>query len=341
MKRLATLLSVAAAVVLASPAMAQTTLLFNEFIPPQGPANTEIVNPWLAAISEATDGRVSATVPPTTLAPPPEQASMVQQGIADGAYILNSFLENTHPLLQLAALPTVSGSGKANAVALWRTYQKFFAETNPYPGLKLLGFFGSPPGNLYNMDAEPFDSVDDFSNIRMWSPPGTSAQAMSLLGAAVVPGPAARMYEPISSGVVDVFCCVEFSDLGTFNVLQFVKATTIVDGAVLAPTFSVFVSESFWNQLSAEDQQAIEMVSGEALARRSAEWDRIEKGVRADYVAQGGILEQASDEFMAELRRIWQPLIDGWIERADALGVDGQAAYDFYVEQVRAVDAES
>lgn len=321
-------------------AVAQTTILFNKFAPPPSPTNTQVINPWLKEIERVTEGRVKIVTPSQSLAPPPEQLNMVKNGVADGAFQFNAFLEKSHPLLQIGFLPGTMYSGKANAVALWRTYQKFFAAKDPFSEVKLLGFFASPPGHIYSMDKKPIQSVAELNGKKVWSLPGVTAQAMGLTGASVVPGPAVRMYEVISKGVVDAFCCIEYGDLDAFKVLQYLGAVTEIDGAVFSPTFSVFISNAKWAQISPKDQAAIMAVSGEALARLSAGIDQRNAEVKKRYLAGGGVIVEATRDFNAELRKAWTPLIEKWIANAKTMGVDGQAAFDYYVAEAKKLAAE-
>lgn len=321
------------------PAMSDTTVLFSVFTPLASPTFTKVLGPWHQDIEKATEGRVKINRPPQSLAPPPEQLNMVRTGIADGAFIFNAFLQKSHPLLQLGFLPGTMTSGKADAVALWRTYDKFFKEKNPFD-VELLGFFASPPGHIYNIEKKPIQSIDFFKGKKVWSLPGVTAQAMGRTGATIVPGPAVRMYEIISKGVVDAFCCIEYGDLNAFKVLQYVGAVTEVDGAVFSPKFSVFVSKSKWSQISPADQAAIRKISGEALARRSAGIDEANAALKQKYVADGGIVVSASPEFNAQLKQAWAPLYEEWIAEAGKLGIDGKAALDFYLAEAKKVTAE-
>ncbi len=322
------------------PAVAQTTILFSKFAPPPSPTNTQVIDPWLKDIERVTEGRVKIVMPDQSLAPPPEQVTMVKTGVADGAFQFNAFLEKSHPLLQIGFLPGTMISGKANAVALWRTYQKFFAAKDPFSEVKLLGFFASPPGYVYSMEKKPIQSLAELKGKKVWSLPGLTARAIAATGASVVPGPAVRMYEVISKGVVDAFCCIEYGDLDAFKVLQYLGAVTEVDGGVFAPTFSVFVSNAKWAQISPKDQAAIVAISGEALARRSAGIDRHNADIKKKYLAQGGVIVPATPAFNAELKKAWSPLIEQWVASADAKGVDGRAAFDFYLAEAKKVAAE-
>jgi TRAP-type C4-dicarboxylate transport system substrate-binding protein len=260
---------------------------------------------------------------------------MVRAGVADGAFMFNAFLQRSHPLLQMAFLPGTMTSGKADAVALWRTYQKYFAQKNPYPGIQLLGFFASPPGHIYNIEKKPIQSLADLKGKKAWSLPGMTAQAMGRTGAAIVPGPAVRMHEIISKSVVDAFCCIEYGDLNAFKVIQYVGAVTEVEGAVFSPKFSVFMSATKWAQISAADRAAIMTISGEALARRSAGIDDGNAVLKKKYIADGGILVPATAAFNAELKAAWKPLIEQWMADAAKLGVNGREALDFYLAEAK------
>ena len=324
----------------AGPLAAETTVLFNVFTPLASPTYTKVLGPWMAEVEKVTQGRVKMNKPPQSLAPPPEQLNMVRAGVADGAFMFNAFLQRSHPLLQMAFLPGTMTSGKADAVALWRTYQKYFAQKNPYPGIQLLGFFASPPGHIYNIEKKPIQSLADLKGKKAWSLPGMTAQAMGRTGAAIVPGPAVRMHEIISKGVVDAFCCIEYGDLNAFKVIQYVGAVTEVEGAVFSPKFSVFMSAAKWSQISAADRAAIMNISGEALARRSAGIDEGNAALKKKYIADGGILVPATAAFNAELKAAWKPLVEQWMADAAKLGVNGREALDFYLAEAKKVAAE-
>ena len=327
----------AAAMVLAgaAPLAAETTVLFNVFTPLASPTYTKVLGPWMQQVETVTQGRVKMNKPPQSLAPPPEQLNMVRAGVADGAFMFNAFLQRSHPLLQMAFLPGTMTSGRADAVALWRTYQKYFAQKNPYPGIQLLGFFASPPGHIYNIEKKPIQSLADLKGKKAWSLPGMTAQAMGRTGAAIVPGPAVRMHEIISKGVVDAFCCIEYGDLNAFKVIQYVGAVTEVEGAVFSPKFSVFMSAAKWAQISAADRAAIMNISGEALARRSAGIDEGNAALKKKYIADGGIVVPATPAFNAELKAAWKPLVEQWMADAAKLGVNGREALDFYLAEAK------
>lgn len=332
-------LTAAAVLALTAPATAQTSILFNNFLSPNDEVNIQVINPWIAEIARVTEGRVTITQPESSLAPPPEILNAVQQGIADAGFMMVGFLENSNPLLQLSLLPNVNTSAGAASVALWRTYEEFFAAHDELENVELLGLIMVPPGGFYAMNDVVFDDISDFAGVKIWGLPGYAARSLAALGAAVTPGPAVRMYEVVSGGVVDAFCCVNYPSIEVFNVAQFARSATDIPGGVFAPTFAFFVHSDVWQTLSAEDQAAIRTVSGEVMARNAGGADPLNDAARDRFIAAGGTVTEASPEFLAQLDAAWAPIHQAWIDVANAAGVDGAAALAYYREQMAAIEA--
>ncbi len=326
--------AIAALIMGASPAISETTIVFNNFLAPNDSLWTDVMSPWIAEIEGVTEGRVKFTVPDSSLAPPPELLNSVQQGVMDGAFSMVGFARETNPELQLPLLPMTYFGDVASSVALWRTYEKFFKGKNELKDVELLGLVTTPANSLISMDAaKPLDSLAALSGVKMWSLPGLPAEALTAAGAVVSPGPAVRMHEVISGGVVDAFCCINFESLEVFNVIQFAKAATEVPGHIFAPAFAVYVRGDVWASISPEDQEKIRAVSGEALARRAAGGDDKEAKARQRALDSGVVISPASDAFVADLTAAFAPVKDGWVAAAGAVGVDGAAALDFYVAE--------
>lgn len=319
------------------PALSETTLVFNNFLAPNDSLWTDVMQPWIADIEAATEGRVKFTVPDSSLAPPPELLNSVQQGVMDGAFSMVGFVREQNPELQLPLLPMTYFGDMETSVALWRTYEQFFKGKNGLKDVELLGLVTTPANSLISMNAaKPIDSLAALSGVKMWSPPGLPADALTAAGAVVSPGPAVRMHEVISGGVVDAFCCINFESLEVFNVIQYAKAATDIPGHVFAPAFAVYVRSDVWASISPEDQEKIRAVSGEALARRAAGGDDKEAAARQRAVDAGVPIAPASEAFVAELTTAFAPVRDAWIASVEPLGIDGKAALDFYVaEQAR------
>ena len=309
-----------------------TTILLNSFIQPQHPFNTRVLKPWADDVTKATEGRVKFEIPPASLAAPSQQMEAVQKGIVDAAYAFHGFLGERIKLTQIAHLPFINGSARGSSVALWRTYEKYFAKANEYKDVQLLGLFMFPGGTTFAMKG-PIKQVSDIKGTKMFALAGVPAEIMEAAGAGVVAAAAVRSYEIISSGTVDSFAGYAVQDAATFKTLQYAKSVTDVEGSLTAPAFALFVNKKKWASIAAKDRDTIVKLSGEALAHRLAVLDEVETKARADAKAKGIEFITADASFTAALKKFAQPLETAWLADAEKLGVDGKAALAFYKQQ--------
>lgn len=340
MKSVALMGLTAVTVGIAVPAQAETEILFNFFAPPKHIMNTGVTIPWTQAVEKATEGRVKFKIPPQSIAPPPRQFDIVRTRTADMAVQFNGFLRKQASLVQLSLLPLMGRSGEAHSIALWRTYKKFFEQKNQFAGVKLIGFFGGPPGDMCSLkEDKPIDSVETLKSMKMWSLPSYPAQALKQFNVTVVPGPAVRIYTIVSKGIVDGYSGLGLQEAIRFNVAQYTKTCTIIPGSVFTPTFSMFMNPKKWESLPKQDQAAIEKLSGEYVGQLTRNWDKIDIKGAENLRAKGIKVTEASAEFTAALGKAWSPIHQAWIEEANKLGVDGKAAFEFFRAEQQKVEA--
>ncbi|MGB0626417.1 MAG: hypothetical protein ACPGQ5_07620, partial [Alphaproteobacteria bacterium] len=84
------------------------------------------------------------------------------------------------------------------------------------------------------------------------------------------------------------------------------------------------------------DQKAIMAVSGPKFGRMAAQfWVDGDKAAIKRFNDEWKIsVHDADPAFEAALTEQSKFLTEGWIKRANDKGIDGQAAYDFYVKRV-------
>jgi TRAP-type C4-dicarboxylate transport system substrate-binding protein len=261
----------------------------------------------------------------------------VTQGVADGTYIFNAFALKRLLLPQIAHLPFATPTSEAQAVALWRTYKKFFEAANEFDGVVPIGFFGSPAPHLWSLEkGKPIVTANDLKGVKTWSLPGDNARALETLGAVIVSGPAVRSYEIISKGIVQAWGSHNYDGATSFNVTQFAESVTHIEGGMGSASFSIFINKDKWASIPKKDQDLIMSVSGETLARSTKVWDERDAKAREKLKAEGRLqMLVASDELMAELRKRWAFLEDEWIANANSRKIDGKAALQFYKDQVK------
>jgi TRAP-type C4-dicarboxylate transport system substrate-binding protein len=336
MKRNATSLILAGAVLAAGslapqPASAQT-ILYNCFFPPQHYACRVMLRDWSKEIEKATAGRVKFNIPPKSLAAPADQYDGVVNGVMDAAIQFNQFISNKVTGIQVGQLPFIgTESGESASIALWRTYQKFFAAKNEYGPVKLLAVYATNGAEFFSMTDAPITTIEDIKSRKMWALPGVTANIIKGTGSAVVAGPAVQMLEHISKGVVDGYTGVPFSSVVQFKLAGYTKSATVFSSKIFTPTFSFFVHEKKWNAISEADRKAIVALSGEKISRH---FGQVQDGVQKKFRAQlkkDGLKEVAGDPAtLAKLEAIGQPMTDAWLKKVSAMGVDGKAAIAYY-----------
>ncbi len=323
----------------ASAAQADTRILLNCF-PPSKHVWCEALRSWAEQVESVTEGRVQVTVPPKSLAPPPEQLNSVRNGLFDAAFVFNGFIakEVAGPMVSMNPF-TGSDSAESNSVALWRTYSKFFAGKDEFEGVELLGLVVNPGAHFYSMTDKPVNSMAEATDRKMWALPGATAGILKSKGGAVVSGPAAQMTEIIQRGVVDGFVGVPPQSAVAFNVLPYAKSVTRTPASVFTATFSFFINEDKWAEIGPRDQELIRSVSDEAFARMVGQ--KFDAKNAASIKKEEGMVKvyQASDSFYAELQAAAKPFAGKWVGRIDTMGIDGAAMLDFYINEVKQLQA--
>jgi len=100
------------------------------------------------------------------------------------------------------------------------------------------------------------------------------------------------------------------------------------------------MNEDKWNKLPRQDQDALEKISGEWIARHAGNsWDVADqKGL--DALKKSGVkIVNADPEFVAEVRKRSAPIVEEWIAKAKAKGVDAARILAEFREELKKVAA--
>ncbi|MEP5154164.1 hypothetical protein [Planktotalea sp.] len=323
-------LSALALTMTASMAQAKTRILVNCFWPSSHFACSEVLPHWLDEVKRVTDGRVVGNIPPKSVAPPPEQLASVDKGIVDVAVQFNGLIQNRvkGPLVAMQPFTGLRNAEKMSR-ALWATNRKFFADE--FETVELLSQFVISPGELYSQTDMPINSIDDLASRKIWALPGPLAAITKKLGSGVVSSPAVKSNEIISRGVVDGHLGLDPQAVQAFQLMPYTKSVTVFDKALYSTSFSVFINQDKWAEISAEDQAAIMSVSGDILgAAFGARWDKAAAGAQAAYADAGIDVVQADPAFENALIKASGFVTEDWLKAAGEAGIDSAAALDFY-----------
>jgi TRAP-type C4-dicarboxylate transport system substrate-binding protein len=256
----------------------------------------------------------------------------VVNGVVDGALQFNTFIANRVVGIQVAHLPFVgSEDSEPASIALWKTYQKFFADKGEYKDVVLLTTFASNGAEFASTIDKPIRTVQDVVDRKMWALPGTTANVIKATGSPVVSGPAVQMLEIISKGVVDGYTGVPASSTEQFKLTPYTKSITVFSRKIFQPSFSFFVATSKWNKIDKKDQDAILAATGGDYAKWIGNLQDKKHNANVDKVRAAGVaFVKGDDGEMEKLIQLGQPIVDEWKNKVGAMGVDGQAVIDFY-----------
>ena len=323
-----------------APVFGQTTLTMSSWVPASHALTRDVLAVWGREVERVTNGRVKMQMLPKHPISPFGTFDGVRDGLVDVSYVTASYTPARHPLPLLAELPGAGATAEINSIAYSRIHWKHLHKAGEYKGVKLLGVFTHGPGQMF-MTKKPINSVADLAGAKIRSGGGISEQAAKVLGASPFVKPAPESYELLASGVADgTFFPSE--SIKSFNLDKVVKFATVFPGGFYSSSFGFFMNEDKWNKLSKQDQTAIESISGEAIAVLAGKaWDVADKIGWDALRAAGANIQNASPEFVADLRKRTEPLVQEWIKAAKTKGIDGDKVLsEFRAELVRVAQSK-
>jgi len=328
------LLGLAAA---ARPAPAQTTLTMSSWVSPQHHLTASVLQVWANDVEKATGGRVKFTMLPKHPSAPPGTFDAVREGLVDLSFVTASYTPARHILPLLPELPGSGDTALVNSVAYSRIHWKYFQKVGEYRGVKLLGVFTHGPGQMFTK--KPVAGIADLQGLKIRTGGGVAEQVAKALGASAFVKPAPESYELLSSGVADgVFFPLE--SIISFKLDTVLEQATLFPGGMYSSAFGFFMNEEKWNKLPRQEQEAIEKVSGEYIARLAGNsWDEADrKGMEA--LKKSGVkIVHANPAFVAEVKKRSAPIVEEWVKQANAKGVDAAKILAEFQDELKKVAA--
>ena len=100
-----------------------------------------------------------------------------------------------------------------------------------------------------------------------------------------------------------------------------------VEGGLYNTSWFLVINKDKWNKISAQDQAAIESVSGAAFARLAGKaWDDSDRQARKLLEDAGMEIHEANPKVLAAIKAAASKREADWIEAVAATGYDGASA---------------
>lgn len=296
------------------------------------------VDVWVKSIGKVTGGRVNVRMLAKGLGAPPAYHDFIKDGAIDVAHIIPAYTPGRFLLHKMAEFPFLTDSAKARTVAYWRVYKKHFEKAGEAKGMKLMTFWVHGPGLIHN-SKRPVTEMSQLKGLKLRvSGDNISALAKSM-GATPIFAPITKVHNMLSKGVIDgVF--LTFEGIKNFKLGKLVKYTTVPPGGLYATVFQMYMNQKVWDGISKGDQKLIEGVSGEHAADYIGDaWDLADRnGIK--HMKENGIkIVNMPAAFTNKAMALWKPIQAQWMKKANAKGVDAEAALAMFKSEIKKVEA--
>lgn len=324
--------AVIAGIGLTTPALAQTTINVSSWGGPNHGINTIVWPTWKAWIEEATEDRVTLEVN-EDLGPPDAQMDLVADGVADASWIFHGHMPGRFELTKLPEFPTFeSFSSEAASSAYWKTFKEYLAQGNEHRGLDVMAVGVHGPGQIFT--GERVEAFEELGGKRLRTGGGLMSDLADAIGVTGVALPPTGVYEAASQGVIDG-AMLTLEGLRSFRVAEVLPNTLTVDGGFYRGSFAIILNPMVLENVSAEDREAIESVSGEQLSRLFGYMMDVSDERGVEFAEElGNTFTDASEQDIAMLREVSDELIEEWADEVSRGEVDAREALDFFRDQL-------
>lgn len=291
------------------------------FFPAVHAAETELVQGWIAALDEASGGRIKITsYPGETLIKANDIYSGVISGTADIGLSAFFYTRGRFPVLEVFELPgIVYESSYAASMVAWEGIKAL--DPDEVQDTELMFVLATGPGDLFT--TKPVRSLGDLQGMKIRAA-GLSADTLALLGATPEAMPQPEAYEALQRGLVE-------GNLAPVEVLQGWRHAEVTDYLTRTPflynaVFFVTMNQEKWNALPADLQQVMLEVNETYLREVAAGlWDaQNEKALTWAIEETGQEVITLDQEEMALWIEKVEPIQLDFVERMNQLGLDGE-----------------
>ncbi len=305
-------------------------LTVSSFMPGPHPQHTEVIEPFLERVAEATDGRVTGTMyPANALGESDAQYDLAVTGVADMSMTLHAYTPGEFPLSSVTELPFMGKNAEDGTRIFWALHEQFPEIEEEHEGTKIAWIFKNDPAQIFTVD-KPVKKWEDLEGLRIRTPSPAGTDLLEAYGAIPVQLPMGDVYEAMEKGLVDG-ALGPASVITNFQLGDVMKYIT--KGDFYTSSLMVVINENTWNQISPEDQEIIEELMGEEMALLAGQtYDKDGDDGWAAAEESGIEVYELSDVEREEWAKPLESVANEWVEEMEGLGLPGKDIYEAVVE---------
>lgn len=290
---------------------------YSNFFPPTH-IQAKLGESWAKEVEKRTNGKVKITYyPGGALLKGPKIYDGILKGITDMGMSVFAYSRGVFPSMEAFDLPLGYKSGRANSYIVNDFYNTF--KPKELSKAKVLFLHGHGPGLLHSKKA--VYKLEDLRGLKVRAV-GSGAKEAKALGAVPVSMSMGGVYEALQKGVVDAtFAPIEV--LKGWKHAEVIKYTIDCFSVSYATAFYVSMNLKKWNSLPKDVQRVMEEVSLEWIGKHGKAWDSSDAEGRKFSLGLGNKVISLSKEESARWAKAVQPVIEGYIKKAEGKGLPG------------------
>lgn len=301
-------------------------LRLHHFLPATSHTHVNFLAPWAKAVEADSGGRIVIDIFPAMQlgGKPPQLFDQAKDGIADIVWTLPGYSPGRFPIAEVFELPFMAGSAEATSQAISafaaRHLEEEFGDVHP------ILFHCHSPGS-FHLRGHKVASLEDLANLKIRAPSRTINAALAVLGASPVGMPVPQVPQSLASGVIDG-TLLPYEVTLPLKVHELVDHHTEIAGpqGFYTALFVLAMNKDRYTALPDDLKAVIDAHSGLAFAAKvGRSWDEAEQTGRDAAIAEGNTITQIPESALDDWREKTQPVIDDWVARMDAKGLDGAA----------------
>ena len=300
------------------------TLSFGYPFPADHPLRLQVLDGWAADVNAATAGSVTIEFhAEQALSPAAETYANVAVGGQDIGWALQGYSAGRFPATAVMEMPFLFDSSSGATAAFWVLYDEFEALRDDYHEVKVLGLWTTGPGDLW-LAKGVASTADHIAGLTIRSSGPVQAAVIKSLGANPVSMAAPELRGALEAGEIDGLLTVDTA-LATHDLIDVLESGTECGCYVLA-SFLV-MNRDAWNRLSADQQAAIDDLSGKKISAAVAMfYDRASATATQTNAAAGVTKVVLEDAELERWKEATSGVVDDWTT-ANSAEFDAHAMY--------------
>ncbi len=267
-KHIASILGASAIAIAGLASAGAQELKIAHFMSPMHPMHRFLMEPLAAAVAETSGGSLTMKIYPAGElgAGPVQQYARAVQGVADITFGLQGYTSPQFPRTLLIELPGVANDPIEATNMIWDAYETQL--DSEYVGTRPLALWTNDANILISRD-KPIRTLEDLQGLKIRVAGAVMAQSVEALGATPVALPAPKIYNALSTGIVDAVLIGPCGIRG-FKLDEVSEYYTVGPAMGLA-AFYLVMNQGSWDGLSDEGRANISSNTGRELSLSGAQ----------------------------------------------------------------------